>query len=145
MKLLRWLGHLLAKKPSNTIFLLFLALLIGGWITYIRINRDGVVTGLVVDQAGRAVAGATVIIREKTLNYTFPPIETITDDRGVYTFQGIDMIEFIVEAEKEQYESSEKKRYHLYFRGQHFEVPEALWLSRESSLYRLDSYNAGQA
>jgi hypothetical protein len=127
------LGRLIAKKPGNSIFLLLLALLIGGWVVYINLNRDGIVTGLVVDEKGHPVPGATVVIREKTLNYTFPPIEVTTDDQGIYTFHDIDMIEFIIEAEKEQYEASEKKRYHLYFRGQHFQVPEALRLVREIS------------
>jgi hypothetical protein len=144
MKLLRWLGRLIVKKPSNSIFLLLLTLAIGGWVVYINVNRDGVVTGLVVDQTGSPVSGATVVIREKTLNYTFPPIETTTDYRGIYTFRDIDMIEFIIEAEKQRYGESEKRRYHLYFRGQHFEVPEALQLVPETSTGRAGSRGKGR-
>jgi hypothetical protein len=133
MKFFGWMGRLIAKKPGNSIFLFLLAALIGGWVLYINVNSDGIVTGLVVDEAGDPVFGATVVIREKTLNYTFPPIKVTTNGEGVYTFENIDMIEFIIEADKEHYRASEKKRYHLYFRGQHFKVPQPLRLVREVS------------
>ncbi len=107
-----------------------LALLI--WIIHVRLNDDGVVTGVVLTQAGDPVQGATVQLREQTLNLVKEPRAVKTDEQGRFEFTDIEMIDFLVSAKLDGVGASARKRYHLYFMRQNFELPEPLVLKKES-------------
>ena len=130
MKPLRSLWATIHANLGNSIFVFVLVLSLVSWIVYTRASSDGIVTGRVVDSSGAPVAGATVLIREKTLSLIKPPVRALTDAEGVFTFHKIDMIEFLISARKEGYAASKDVHYHLYFKKQHFRVPRPLVVSR---------------
>jgi len=99
-------------------------LVLGAWI-YIKANQTGEVRGLVVDGAGRPVAGATVRLREKTLNLIKQGITTETDAEGRFIFTDQAIIEFFIDARTDGV-VSEEYRYHLYFKEQDFELPDPI-------------------
>lgn len=107
-----------------------LALLI--WIIHVRLNDDGVVSGVVLTQAGDPVQGATVQLREQTLNLVKEPRAVKTDEQGRFEFTDIDIIEFVISAKLEGVGASDRQRYHLYFMRQNFELPEPLILEAGS-------------
>lgn len=109
-------------------FVVAVALLILGWNIYITYHDDGIVAGRVVDEAGRPVSNATVHLREETLNLLKQPVVTESDERGRFRYEGIDMIAFVLTAQKEGYRKSKRYRYHLYFKGQNFEADEPIVL-----------------
>lgn len=123
----------LRQRPRSTAFFALVAAVVVVWSSYARLTADGVIAGRVVDESGRAVADAEVILREKTLNYAYPPQTVRTDEEGEFTFEEMSLIEFVIEARKEGYERSGQKRYHLYFKRQHFELPEPLVLAESGS------------
>jgi hypothetical protein len=124
------LKSFLSENLSTMVFVGVLGVLIGGWNIYIGFHDDGVVAGRVVDQSGNGVENATVIIAEKTLEMLKNQQETPTDDQGYFRFEGIDMVEFIVWAEKSGYAEMKNRSYHLYFKKQNFQLPEPLVLER---------------
>ena len=107
-----------------------LALLI--WIIHVRLNDDGVVSGVVLSQAGDPVQGATVQLREQTLNLVKEPRAVKTDEQGRFAFTDIEIIEFVISAKLEGVGASARQRYHLYFMRQNFELPEPLILEAGS-------------
>lgn len=130
MRPLRSVWALIRSNLGNSIFLLALATALVSWIVYTHATGDGIVTGRVVDSGGAPVAGATVLIREKTLSLIKPAVTAVTGESGVFTFHGIDMVEFLISARKGGFAASEDVHYHLYFKKQHFRVPRPLVLSR---------------
>ena len=107
-----------------------LALLI--WIIHVRLNDDGVVSGVVLSQAGDPVQGATVQLREQTLNLVKEPRAVKTDEQGRFEFTDIEIIEFVISAKLEGVGASARQRHHLYFMRQNFELPEPLILEAGS-------------
>ena len=120
----------LAPRSKKSWFLISVLLVFVAWNLYVRANDDGVIAGRVIDAEGGAVSGAVVELREKTLNYTHPPIETDTDDNGVFLYEDMDVLEFVIRAEYEDLRS-EQQRYHLVFKKQHFQLPEPLVLESQ--------------
>lgn len=124
------LNSFFSENLSTIVFVVVLGLLIGVWNIYISFNDDGVVAGRVVDQSGKGVENATVIIAEKTLEMLKNQQETTTGEKGYFRFEGIEMVEFIVKAEKSGYDEMKSRSYHLYFKQQNFQLPEPLVLER---------------
>jgi hypothetical protein len=124
------LNSFLSENLSTIVFFVVLGALIGVWNLYISFNDDGVVAGRVVDQSGKGVGKSTVVIAEKTLEMLKNQQETTTDEQGYFRFEGIEMVEFIVKAEKSGYDEMKSRSYHLYFKKQNFELPEPLVLER---------------
>lgn len=91
-------------------------------------QRTGEIRGRVVDKNGSPVAGATVRLREKTLNLIKEGIIATTDSEGRFIFTDMAMIEFIIDVSLNGRLESEEARYHLYFPEQDFELPEPLVL-----------------
>lgn len=117
---------------GRIIFIVAVVLVLLIWTTHVRLNDDGIVSGVVLTEAGEPVAGATVQIREQTLNLVKEPRAVQTDEQGRFEFTDIEMIDFVVSAKLEGVGASERKRYHLYFMRQNFELPEPLVLKPES-------------
>lgn len=117
---------------GRIIFIVAVVLVLLIWTTHVRLNDDGIVSGVVLTEAGEPVAGATVQIREQTLNLVKEPRAVQTDQQGRFEFTGIEMIDFLVSAKLDGVGASERKRYHLYFMRQNFELPEPLVLKKES-------------
>ncbi len=130
MKPFRYIWDLIRSNPANSIVLLLLITSLTGWIVYVELNTDGIITGKVVDETGKPVPEARVLVREKTLNLIKPPIVTETNQDGVFVFKDMRIIEFLINAQKEGYEAGEDIRYHLYFKGQHFSLPKPLVLKK---------------
>jgi hypothetical protein len=117
---------------GRIVFILAVILILVIWLVHVRLNDDGIVTGVVLTEGGEPVAGATVQIREQTLNLVKEPRAVLTDEQGRFEFTDIEMIDFLVSAKLDGVGVSERKRYHLYFMHQNFEVPEPLVLKSES-------------
>ena len=117
---------------GRIIFIVVVVLVLLIWTTHVRLNDDGIVSGVVLTEAGEPVAGATVQIREQTLNLVKEPRAVQTDQQGRFEFTDIEMIDFLVSAKLDGVGASERKRYHLYFMRQNFELPEPLVLKPQS-------------
>jgi len=117
---------------GRIVFILAVVLILVIWLVHVRLNDDGIITGVVLNQAGSPVQGATVQLREQTLNLIKEPRTEQTDDRGRFEFTGIEMIDFVISAKLDGVGASERKRYHLYFMRQNFELPEPLVLKAGS-------------
>lgn len=98
------------------------------WNLYVATHSDGRVAGQVVGPDGRAVAGATVILREKTLTTLEPRATAETDGGGRFTFTGQRAHHFVLEASKDGAGHSERTAYRLAFRGQNLTILEPLRL-----------------
>jgi hypothetical protein len=117
---------------GRIVFVAAVVLLLLIWIIHVRLNDDGLVTGVVLTPAGDPVQGATVQLREQTLNLVKEPRSVKTDEQGRFEFTDIDIIEFVVSAKLEGVGASARQRYHLYFKRQNFELPEPLILEAGS-------------
>jgi hypothetical protein len=124
------LKSFLSENLSTVIFAAVVAVLVGAWNIYISFHDDGIVAGRVVDETGDGVEDATVVIAEKTLEMLKNQQETATDEQGYFRFEGIEMVEFIIKAEKPGYAEMKNRSYHLYFKKQNFRLPEPLVLER---------------
>jgi hypothetical protein len=118
----------LRRNRGRLIALGLLVLAFGLWQLYVHANDDGLLVGRVVDEQGDPVPGATVVIAEKTLELLKNQRSTTTDASGTFRFEGLEMVEFVVQAQKSGYEPTPSRSYHLYFRSQNFELPEPLVL-----------------
>jgi hypothetical protein len=103
-----------------------IALLAVAWNVYVLLNDDGIVTGYVVAADGTPIAGATVVLSEKTLLVTAPRDKTTTDADGHFTFSGHSFYHVYLEAYKEGVGRAPQQDYHLYFRGQNMHLPEPM-------------------
>ena len=117
---------------GRMLFVVAVVLILVIWLVHVRLNDDGIITGTVLNQDGSPVQGATVQLRERTLNLVKEPSTVQTDQQGRFEFTDIEMIDFLVSAKLDGVGASERKRYHLYFMRQNFELPEPLVLKTES-------------
>ena len=124
------LKSFLSENMSTVVFAAVVGVLIGAWNIYISFHDDGTVAGRVVNDIGGGVGNATVIIAEKTLEMLKNQQEITTDDQGYFRFEGIEMVEFIIRAEKPGYAEMKNRSYHLYFKRQNFHLPEPLVLEQ---------------
>lgn len=130
MKLYKYFREVIRHNMANSIVIILLIVTLLGWLTYVELNTDGIITGRVVDEQGTPVPEARVLIREKTLNLIKPPVVTETNQEGIFLFENMKIIEYLINAQKEGYEAGEDVRYHLYFKGQHFSLPKPLVLKK---------------
>lgn len=114
----------------NRYAVVFGAIAVGiiAWNLYVATHDDGRIAGRVVGPDGRAVAGATVTLREKTLTTLEPRASAETDDAGEFAFTGQRVHHFVLEATKTGVGKSERTAYRLAFRGQNLSLPEPLRL-----------------
>lgn len=116
---------------ANLIIIVVVTVIVLGIAIWIRVDRTGEVRGTVLYPDGTPAAGVEVRLRERVHNLIGSGIFTYTDEEGRFTFTDLEMIEFIVDAAVEA-ESlrSEPIRYHLYFKGQDYELPEPIRLQQ---------------
>ncbi|NOY07256.1 MAG: carboxypeptidase regulatory-like domain-containing protein [Spirochaetes bacterium] len=123
--------NMILKYLKNRFVITFLSigLIIGIWSIYVQYNNDGIIMGKVVDETGKGIPNAVVIIVEELSGGIQEPLTTHTDKKGNFLFKDIDYIEFIISAKKSGYTASEKTRYHLYFKRENFKLPRPLVLN----------------
>jgi hypothetical protein len=132
MSLVRGLSEFGRANLGRILFVVAVVLALLIWNIHVRLKDDGIVTGVVLTQEGNPVQGATVQLREQTLNLIKEPRTEQTDEQGRFVFTDIEMIEFVISARLEGVGASERQRYHLYFMRQNFELPEPLVLNTGS-------------
>jgi hypothetical protein len=132
MSLVRGLSEFGRANLGRILFVVAVVLALLIWNIHVRLNDDGIVTGVVLTQEGNPVQGATVQLREQTLNLVKEPLIEQTDEQGRFVFTDIEIIEFVISAKREDYGTSVRHRYHLYFKRQNFELPEPLVLKTGS-------------
>ena len=91
-------------------------------------NDDGIVRGRVVGPDDRPVAGAKVILSEKSLLVTAPRDSAMTDAKGEFMFKGHKFYHLYLEAAKEGVGRVSPREYHLYFKGQNMTLKAPLRL-----------------
>ena len=120
------------RNKGAIIFFSAIGLSIGIWSIYVRANDDGIIEGLVVDQHGRGVANAIVLLQKKGYDILDEPIVTTADEYGYFIYEDVAMLEFVISAEREGYITPEGRiSYHRYFLKHNFELPEPLLLIKE--------------
>ena len=132
MSLSRRFAEIGRANLGRILFVAAVVLVLLIWMIHVRLNDDGIITGVVLTQAGDPVPGATVQLREQTLNLVKEPRAVLSDEQGRFEFTDVEMIDFLVSAKLEGAGASERRRYHLYFMRQNFELPEPLVLKTES-------------
>jgi hypothetical protein len=126
------LWEIVKRNKGIIIFFLILGLAIGIWSIYVQANDDGIIEGYVVDQSGRGLAQAKVLLQKKGYDILDEPIVTITDNSGYFLYDDTAMLEFVISAEKEGYASEgDRVSYHRYFMRHNFELPAPLQLIEE--------------
>jgi hypothetical protein len=102
------------------------------WNVYVSTHNHGIVTGQVIDPAGRPVPGATVVLW--VLNFTTYVGKTraTTDSAGRFVITDNDSHNIRLAAEKPDVGRSPRIPVRLYFRAQDIELREPLVLSGTS-------------
>ena len=113
----RILGHRFVAVP------LALAAVAAAWNLYIAFNDNGVIEGEVRDRAGAPVAGATVIFFERNFVYYQEMKRTMTDARGAYRFDSMQVHIGQLEARTDDGRQSARRQLRLWFRAQDTAVP----------------------
>ncbi len=98
------------------------------WNLYIAMNDDGIIRGRVVDAEGRPVAGAAVVLSERTLLVTAPRDRVTTDADGRFTFTGHRFHRIWLEAAKPGVGSHPQTEYRMYFKGQNIVLDDPIRL-----------------
>jgi hypothetical protein len=106
-----------------------MAMITAGWNLYIVLNNDGIITGRVMGPDNQPVAGATVVLSEKTLLVTAPRARTTTDATGEFRFKGHKLYRLYLEAFKKGIGRMEPKEFRLYFKGQNMALDKPLRLA----------------
>jgi len=101
---------------------LAVAVLVAGWNVYIAFNDGGIIAGEVRDRAGAPVPGATVIFFERNFIYYQEKQRTVTDARGAYRFDGLQVHVGQLEARTADGRHSERRQLRLWFRAQNVEL-----------------------
>ena len=130
MRIGRAFSEFFHKNRTNIVFFALVALIALSWNVYVRTHDDGMIIGRVVDETGSPVAGATVLVAEKTLELLKNREETVTNRNGEFRFENQEKVEFVVQVSKEGYERTQMLSYHLYFKGQNFELPKPIVLEK---------------
>ena len=122
------------RNKGIVLFFLIAGLSIGVWSLYVRANDDGIIEGRVVDQNGDGIANAEVLLQRKGYDILHEPIVTATDNNGYFFYEDIEMLEFVISAQKEGYRSEgERTSYHRYFMKHNFELPAPIQLIKEDT------------
>jgi hypothetical protein len=98
------------------------------WNVYIAMNDDGIIRGRVIGPEGQPVAGAAVILSERTLLVTRPRGRTTTDADGRFTFTGHTFHRIWLEAAKSEIGAYPQTEYRMYFKGQNMIIDNPLQL-----------------
>ncbi len=114
----------------NRYFVTFgsMTIVVAAWNLYVALNDDGIITGRVVGPDRQAVAGATVVLNEKTLLVSAARAKTTTDGEGRFRFSGHHLYRLYLEASKEGIGRMKPKEFRLYFKGQNLSLKEPLRL-----------------
>ncbi len=107
-----------------------IAILVLGWNLYVLAHDDGILTGVVVGPDGRPVAGAEVVLSERTLVSLEPIARTVTGADGSFRFEKHDRHRLVLTASKEGVGESGRLEVRLYFRNQNRQLAEPLRLVR---------------
>ena len=110
-----WKGWLVNRV---TITFGLIAIVVVAWNLYVRAHDDGILEGQVVDASGRPVAGAKVVLSERTIVSLSPIAETVTDADGGFRFSGHDRHALVLTIEKPEIGQSGRIEVRLYFRNQ---------------------------
>lgn len=103
------------------------------WNLYIAMNDDGIIRGRVVDADGRPVAGASVVLSERTLLVTAPRDRVTTDADGRFTFTGHRFHRIWLEAAKPGVGSHPQTEYRMYFKGQNIVLDDPIRLEPQAA------------
>jgi len=103
------------------------------WNLYIAMNDDGIIKGRVIGPDGRPVAGATVVVSERTLLVTAPRGRTTTDAEGRFTFTGHTFHRIWLEAAKSGVGTYPQTEYRMYFKGQNLTLSKPLQLEPQAA------------
>lgn len=106
-----------------------LAIGIVGWNLYVSAHNSGLVEGLVVDAAGRPVAGATVILFDRGFVTHTEKARTAADAQGRFRFPRNDNHSLQLEASADGLGKSDRRIVRLWFRAQDARLAEPLRLS----------------
>ena len=98
------------------------------WNLHIAMNNDGIIRGRVIGPYEQPVAGATVVLSERTLLVTVPRDRTTTDADGRFTFTGHAFHRIWLEAAKPGVGAYPHTEYRMYFKGQNMILDEPLKL-----------------
>lgn len=112
-----------------TITLGSIALLATGWNIYVALNNDGIITGRILAPDQTPIAGATVILSEKSLLVAVPKAQAVTNEAGEFRFVGHNLYHLHLEASKEGVGRMPPREFRLYFRGQNLFLQNPLVLS----------------
>ena len=96
-----------------------LALLVAVWNAHIALNADGVIRGVVRDEAGRPVTGADVIFFERNFVNYQEKFRARTDAAGAYRFENMQVHVGQLEARAPGGARSQRLQLRLWFRAQH--------------------------
>jgi hypothetical protein len=99
-----------------------LSLLIAVWNSYIALNADGVIRGIVRDEAGRRVTGAEVIFFERNFVNYQEKARTMSDASGAFRFDNMQVHVGQLEARTADGRRSQREQLRLWFRAQHTEA-----------------------
>jgi hypothetical protein len=116
----------LLNRVTTTIGLI--AILVLGWNLYVLGHDDGILTGTVVGPDGAPVAGAEVVLSERTLVSLEPIAKTTTGPDGGFRFEKHDRHRLVLTASKESVGKSGRLEVRLYFRNQNRHLSEPLRL-----------------
>lgn len=105
-----------------------MAILVIVWNLYVMLNDDGVISGRVAGPDDKPVAGATVVLSEKTLLVSAPRGRTVTDVDGQFRFTSHRLYHIYLEAYKEGVGRMPPKEFRLYFKGQNLTLDKPLRL-----------------
>ncbi|WP_372620319.1 carboxypeptidase-like regulatory domain-containing protein [Falsiroseomonas sp.] len=103
-----------------------LLLLVLGWNIHVAANATGVVRGRVVDSAGQPVAGATVLLFERSFVVNTEKQRTTSDPRGRFRFEGNASHAVQLQAEAPDGARSDRVTLRLLFRAQDADLPSPL-------------------
>ena len=105
-----------------------IALLAALWNLYVALDSGGTISGQVVGPDGRPVAGATVLLSEKTLLVSAARARATTDGEGAFRFSGHGLYRLYLEAAKDGVGRMPAREFRLYFKGQNLTLREPLRL-----------------
>ena len=98
------------------------------WNLYIGRHDDGILAGKVVGPDGAPVAGAEVVLAERTVVSLTPVLSTTTDETGQFRFERHDRHAVVLTAAKEGVGKTGRVEVRLYFRNQNRLLQEPLLL-----------------
>lgn len=120
-----WKGWLVNRV---TVTFAMLAAVVIVWNIYVSRHDDGILEGRVVTETGEPVAGAEVVLSERTLVSMTPIARTVTDAEGKFHFEKHDRHALVLTAEKPDLGKSPRLEVQLYFRNQNRRLAEPIVL-----------------